>query len=205
MARKRFKSELPVVYDVDYTGIYIRKDVNGVRKYEKIHICPYYNKWNSMISRCLDLKSCNYKNYGERGVTVCDEWLIFSNFKSWMETQDWEGKELDKDLLGDGKFYSPNTCCFISSRVNSFLLDGRSRRNPTGLIGVKKKKDTPRSKKYEATGKDYDCKQVFLGYYFTKEEAHLAWLEFKHEVACKLAEDESDPIISQALKNKFFT
>lgn len=36
---------------------------------------PLRNTWNGMISRCTNPKNSGYKNYGERGITVCKEWL----------------------------------------------------------------------------------------------------------------------------------
>lgn len=48
------------------------------------------------------------------GCSVCEEWLTFSNFKRWMEQQDYEGKALDKDLLvSQNKTYSSETCVFV--------------------------------------------------------------------------------------------
>lgn len=55
------------------------------------------------------------------GCFVDKDWLTFSNFKSWMERQDWVGKELDKDIYGCGKCYSPDNCTFVSKRLNTFL------------------------------------------------------------------------------------
>lgn len=93
-------------------------DVSPVKIKGK-HIKSYL-VWRSMISRCYNKnyhKSINYVV-----CSVCDEWLTFSNFKSWMEQQDFEGKELDKDLLVEGnKTYSPETCCFIPQHINKFM------------------------------------------------------------------------------------
>ena len=36
---------------------------------------PIYNIWGLMITRCYNTKSEAYKHYGERGITVCDEWI----------------------------------------------------------------------------------------------------------------------------------
>lgn len=59
--------------------------------------CPYYKVWANMLQRCYNKKEQErYPNYA--GCTVCDEWLTFSTFKSWMERQDWRGKHLDKDI-----------------------------------------------------------------------------------------------------------
>ena len=52
-------------------------------------------------------------------------------FKDWMENQDWEGNQLDKDLLFEGnKVYGPKTCVFVTRMVNNFTLDsGAAREN----------------------------------------------------------------------------
>lgn len=81
-------------------------------------MCSYYVRWFSMLQRCYDEGALS-RDPSYRGVTVCEEWLIFSNFKAWMETKDWEGKCLDKDLKG-GVVYSPETCLFISQDLNRY-------------------------------------------------------------------------------------
>lgn len=42
-----------------------------------------YSVWFGMKRRCNDPKIPNYKSYGGRGITVCDEWLDFAKFKEW--------------------------------------------------------------------------------------------------------------------------
>lgn len=46
------------------------------RTHTKHAMCgtPEYNAWVNMRSRCYNKKSRHYKNYGGRGITVCDEW-----------------------------------------------------------------------------------------------------------------------------------
>lgn len=39
-----------------------------------------HNSWQSMHERCNNPKKRNYKNYGGRGITVCERWLDFSKF-----------------------------------------------------------------------------------------------------------------------------
>ena len=34
-----------------------------------------YEVWRSMKARCYNKNHKNYKNYGGRGITVCDEWI----------------------------------------------------------------------------------------------------------------------------------
>lgn len=79
--------------------------------------CPYYQKWVNMLDRVYG--NSNKPSY--ENTCVCDEWANFTNFKMWMEQQDWFGKELDKDLKGDGSLYGPDTCVFVSKKVNKLL------------------------------------------------------------------------------------
>jgi len=39
-----------------------------------------YRIWHMMIQRCTNHKNSAYRSYGERGITVCDEWRDFRNF-----------------------------------------------------------------------------------------------------------------------------
>lgn len=44
----------------------------------------FYNIWKRMNVRCLNPKSEAYKYYGARGITICDSWLTYENFKTDM-------------------------------------------------------------------------------------------------------------------------
>lgn len=73
-------------------GIGVNDETGTVRD------CMFYRTWRGMIKRGYsDVFKDKNKSY--KDVTVCKEWHLFSNFKKWMEQQDWEGKELDKDIL----------------------------------------------------------------------------------------------------------
>lgn len=101
----------------------------------KILLCPFYQRWTSMMRRCYSLKYHSSRpTYAD--CTVAAEWLAFSVFRRWMESQEWEGKELDKDVLEHGnRVYSPSKCLFVSRSVNSLLLGNLSRRGllPQGV------------------------------------------------------------------------
>jgi len=80
-----------------------QKTIDGV-----MVVCPFYRKWISMLTRCYS-KNYQLRHPTYKGCSVSDEWLLFSAFKSWMKKQDWDGKQLDKDLLISGnKIYSPD-------------------------------------------------------------------------------------------------
>ena len=57
------------------------------------------------------------------GCSVDQRWHSFMAFREWVLAQsEWEGMELDKDLLVSGnKLYSPETCLFVTRQVNQFI------------------------------------------------------------------------------------
>ncbi|HUM53186.1 MAG TPA: hypothetical protein PK431_15275 [Chitinophagales bacterium] len=73
---------------------------------------PIYATWCSMISRCSNVNNIKYKNYGGRGIIVCDEWRSdFKNFLEWALKFGWEkGLTIERNNVnGD---YEPNNCCW---------------------------------------------------------------------------------------------
>lgn len=93
--------------------------VNGKRKQKLIWECDFYRTWKSMLARCYSIKT-QERQPTYKGCSVSDEWLTFSVFKNWMEKQDWEDKQLDKDLLFEGnKVYSSETCVFVTRMVST--------------------------------------------------------------------------------------
>lgn len=42
-----------------------------------------YRIWEGMKTRCFNKNFCKYDLYGGRGITICDEWLDYNNFKKW--------------------------------------------------------------------------------------------------------------------------
>jgi len=81
---------------------------------------PLSRVYAAMISRCYDANDISYKRYGGKGVTVCDEWLDdFISFYNWAINNGWqEGLQLDKDINGNSKLYSPETCIFVTRKIN---------------------------------------------------------------------------------------
>lgn len=186
--------------DADYV-VKLQKElpsINGERRREQVWCCPFYTKWKQMLIRCYS-KKYEEKRLSYLDCSVCDEWLTFSNFKSWMEAQDWEGKELDKDLLFKGnKIYSANTCLFVSRQVNQFLVESNSVRGEYP-IGVSWHKN---SKKFRASISTKG-KNMHIGYFNTAEEAHKAWLDVKLERAHELAAEQTDPIVAEAIIKRY--
>lgn len=41
---------------------------------------PIYYRWQAMLNRCRNPNHVGYRNYGGRGITVCERWHFFANF-----------------------------------------------------------------------------------------------------------------------------
>lgn len=67
-----------------------------------------YNTWASMLQRCLNPNNQDYKEYGERGITVCEEWTNFKNFYEDMGDKPSSSHTIDR-IDNDGG-YEPNNC-----------------------------------------------------------------------------------------------
>lgn len=185
------------INDSDYK-ISRSEKINGITKI--VWSCPFYKRWAKILERCYSSKwLAKYPFY--TGCSVSQEWLTFSNFKAWMEQQDWEGKQLDKDLLvKDNKVYSSGTCVFVSAAVNSFLIDQKPSRGEFA-IGVYFEKSKQRFRAMcSVVG---TCKNKALGSFKTEIEAHKAWLNFKLEQAYELAAEQTDKRIAKALIDKY--
>lgn len=131
-----------------------------------------WRKWMSMLTRCYGVD-----NFGDRPTykecTVCDEWLVFSNFKAWFDKNYRNGYCLDKDILFRGnKIYSPDTCSFVPHKINTLILDRGSDRG-VYPVGVGKQ-----GNKFQV-GMNIDGKRKYIGLYNTVEEAFDAYKQAK--------------------------
>lgn len=162
-------------------------------------VCPFFLTWKNMLKRVYSTAE-HARRPSYVGTIVCGEWLRFSSFRIWMESQDWQGKQLDKDLLVMGnKVYSAATCCFVSREVNSFLTDSAATRGILP-IGVYLHKDTGKfAAQIQIRGKG----RKHLGLFDNADSAHQAWLKEKLEIATRLAAKEVNPMIANALLARF--
>lgn len=102
----------------------LRSELSAQRKITHgLYGHPIYKLWYLVKYRCYDKHDSGYKNYGAKGVTMCEEWKNnFISFYNWCILNGWQkGLQLDKDKLSPyktGKMYSPELCCFLTSKQN---------------------------------------------------------------------------------------
>ena len=79
-----------------------------------------YKIWAKMKNRCSSEKTKSYKNYGGRGIFVCERWDKFENF---LEDMGERPPSLELDRINNDGPYSPDNCRWTTRKEN-----GRNRR-----------------------------------------------------------------------------
>jgi hypothetical protein len=172
------------------TPVYLKERVNG--KWRNKWVCPAYTDWYSMLRRSFSSvhkKRC--QSYKE--VTCCEDWLLFSNFKSWWDEQQTnspvplEDLALDKDLLGNSKLYSPETCCYITQKTNSFISSLKKFSGlMLGVINGKNGRFIAQCQGYRGT------KRGWVGSSDNELDAHIMYLKAKVTVLDEILNTEFD-------------
>jgi hypothetical protein len=160
----------------------------------------FYRAWIRMLERCY---SDEYKRKFPTYIDciACDDWLVFSNFKSWMGKQDWVDNRLDKDIIKKGnKIYCPEYCAFVSPTTNGFVVGDLEQKNQY-LLGVSFHE---RAGKFRSRCRNpFTKKEEYLGLFTDESLAHAAWLMRKNELANILAAQQNDSRVSAALSCRY--
>ncbi len=81
---------------------------------------PFYKRYQSMVARCYNKGHHNYKNYGGRGVFVCDKWKndIGAYVKWCLDNGLHKNKKLQVDRIDNDGPYDPSNCRLVTSAEN---------------------------------------------------------------------------------------
>lgn len=84
-----------------------------------LHGTRLYEIWHGMKQRCYLPTVKPYKNYGGRGIKVCDEWKNdFMSFYNWAITNGYR-EYLTLDRIDNDGNYEPNNCRWITRKEQS--------------------------------------------------------------------------------------
>lgn len=147
-----------------------------------------YDTWYNIINRCYNPEVHKNRPHYEE-CYICDEWLNYQTFCSWYYDNYYEvpgeTMAIDKDILvKHNKCYSPETCVFVPTAINSLFVKNDSVRG-----------DLPIGVYYHNTKKKYiaqysvNSKKKQIGTYATAEEAFNGYKEYKEALIKKIADD----------------
>lgn len=77
-----------------------------------------YKIWDGMRERCTRAKHPYYHSYGGRGISVCDEWQSFYNFKNWAENNGYSDT-LTLDRIDVNGNYFPDNCRWVTMKTQA--------------------------------------------------------------------------------------
>lgn len=83
--------------------------IQGIKN--KIHgqtDSPTWSSWKSMLFRCSNRKSKGSRYYVDRGISVCDRWLVYNNFVADMGNR--PSLEHTLDRINNNNGYFPGNC-----------------------------------------------------------------------------------------------
>ncbi len=101
-------------------------------QYELKHIdgvgTRLYTTWNAMLQRCSNPKNNRYEYYGGKGITVCEDWETWSNFRDWANINGYTD-ELTIERRDSNKNYHPHNCEWITKSENTIRSNDRDNMN----------------------------------------------------------------------------
>lgn len=75
-----------------------------------------YTAWRCMLNRCRNEKNVSYRNYGGRGIQVCDRW---ESFQAFLDDMGEAPRRMTLDRIDTNGNYCKENCRWVSMKDNS--------------------------------------------------------------------------------------
>jgi len=130
-----------------------------------------------MKKRCLNENAINYKDYGAKGIGVCDKWLNFNGFFEDMGFSN----GLCLDRIDNSKGYSKENCRWVSHKTNNrnksnnFLISGKTVAEWSDISGLSKQVIFHRIKKLNMEPLTAVSTPIFRGKNAVKVVTAVKW------------------------------
>ena len=166
-----------------------------------------WRQWCGIIRRTgkRDPNMHNFDSY--KDCTLDPRWYKLSVFKEWIEQwDDYDNKEVDKDILIPGnKHYGPDTCLMVRRVVNAWFRPNAAKGGlPRGVSWNTGWKRGKSPKPYRAQITPIGGKRTGLGYYDTIEEASVVFESARKKELKILMETETDLKVKNAIMESEF-
>ena len=84
---------------------------NGTRKKH-----PLYQLYSNILTRCYNQRNAAYKDYGARGIKVCDRWSGVDGFDNFVEDMGKRPNGSSIDRIDNNLGYYPNNCRWATAK-----------------------------------------------------------------------------------------
>ena len=138
----------------------LRGDAHGLTSHK------FYNTWKHMVDRCTNPNHKAYKDYGARGITVCEEWVDVRNFITWAEETYPHIEGISLDRIDNDGGYSPENCTW-SDKTTQCINQRTRKDNKSGYVGVGFNKSKGKWEAYISVNNA----RKHIGQFDSKEEA----------------------------------
>ena len=132
---------------------------------------PLYSKWVHMRQRIKNPNDKDYKHYGGRGITICNEWDEFIPFRDWCLSNGYKKNLTIHRVNNDGN-YEPSNCIFTNQTVQTRVSTKIRKTNKSGYRGVSK------NKKAWCATISVNYKRIHIGSFKDKKDAAMAYDEY---------------------------